>query len=110
MIFGIKNKDDAEVKWYAMSATYRSELKVKEYLDSKQVECFVPLVPAFRVVNRRRVKSLVPAVSNLIFVHASKNTIDILKKTQPRWQYKMMSDWQKSVPVVVPDSQMTSFI
>ena len=110
VVFGIKNKDDAEVKWYAMSATYRSELKVKEYLDSKQVECFVPLVPAFRVVNRRRVKALVPAVSNLIFVHAPKNTIDALKKTQSRWQYKMMSDGQKSVPVVVPDSQMTSFI
>ena len=36
VVFGIKNKDDAEVKWYAMSATYRSELKVKEYLDSSR--------------------------------------------------------------------------
>lgn len=93
-----------------MSATYRSELKVKEYLDSKQVECFVPLVSAFRVVNRRRVKAMVPAVSNLIFVHASKNTIDSLKKTQPRWQYKIMPEDGRNVPIVVPDREMANFI
>ncbi len=102
--------DRQAVKWYAMSATYRSELKIKEFLDAKGVECFLPLVMGFRVVNRRRVKKLVPAVGNLIFVRSSQERIDDLKISQPRWQYKMMPCEAGTKRVVIPDGQMVNFI
>lgn len=102
--------DRQAVKWYAMSATYRSELKIKEFLDAKEVECFLPLVMGFRVVNRRRVKKMVPAVGNLIFVHSSQERIDDLKISQPRWQYKMMPSETGTKRVVIPDGQMINFI
>ena len=103
-------QQDTLVQWYAMSATYRSELKIKEYLDGKQVESFIPLVTGFRVINRRRVKTQVPAVSNLIFVHSSKKRIDDLKISQPRLQYKMMPDGLSRRYVTIPDAEMQNFI
>ncbi len=104
------SQQDTQVKWYAMSATYRSELKVKEYLDGKEVESFIPLVTGFRVINRRRVKMQVPAVSNLIFVHSSKKIIDGLKLSQPRLQYKMMPDGEARRYITVSDGEMQNFI
>lgn len=103
-------QQDTLVKWYAMSATYRSELKIKEYLDARQVENFLPLVIGFRVINRRRVKMQVPAVSNLIFVHSSKKIIDGLKLSQPRLQYKMMPDGLSRKYVTIADAEMQNFI
>lgn len=101
---------DTQVKWYAMSATYRNEMKIKEYLDIKEVENFIPMVTGFRVINRRRVKMQVPAVSNLIFVHASKKRIDDLKISQPRLQYKMMPDGESRRYITIPDDEMLNFI
>ena len=36
-------KENRTVRWYAMSAVYRSELKIKAYLLDHKVECYVPM-------------------------------------------------------------------
>ena len=102
-----KNKT---VRWYAMSAIYRSELKVKDYLDSRGIECYVPMTEVVRLRRGRKVKEKVPAVCNLIFVHSDSQTINNVKTVQPRLQFKTMPCEGKNERIVIPDEQMAEFI
>lgn len=102
------NKDD--VCWYAMSAIYRSELKVKEYLDSRNIECYIPMIEVLRTRRGRKIKESVPAVCNLIFVHSTSDIINDVKRYQPRLQFKTMVIDGRNERIKVPDAQMETFI
>ena len=97
--------------WFAMSAPYRRELKAKAFLESKSVECFVPMKSA--VIERRsgiKSRQQVPAIHNLIFVHASKEEIQELKNGKDFLQYMTRPLNGKNIPITVPDKQMQQFI
>lgn len=97
--------------WFAMSATYCRELKVKSFLESKSVECFVPM--KYEIVKDRRrgkVKKLIPAIHNLIFVHTTKERIQTLKAGVEYLQYMTKPEGGRNIPIVVPDEQMQQFI
>lgn len=105
------NKDGAEMLWFAMSATFGREMKVKEFLEKNKVRCFVPL--RYQLVNVRgkgKVRKLVPAISNLIFVNTSKDNIKILKAKLTYLQYHTRPDGGKNIPITVPSAQMEQFI
>ena len=53
---------------------------MKSYLDSEGIENFIPMRYEFILKNERRVRKLVPAVHNLIFVYSSRNRIDAMKE------------------------------
>lgn len=69
--------------WFPMRVTYGREQIVKEFLDTIDVETFLPMTERVRRVNNKIVHEKVPAISNLIFVHSDKKTIDSLKHTRP---------------------------
>lgn len=105
------NKDGAEMLWYAMSATFGREMKAKEFLEKNKVRCFVPL--RYQLVNVRgkgKVRKLVPAISNLIFVNTTKDNIKILKAKLTYLQYHTRPDGGKNIPITVPSAQMEQFI
>ena len=105
------NKDGAEMLWFAMSATFGREMKVKEFLEKNKVRCFVPL--RYQLVNVRgkgKVRKLVPAISNLIFVNTTKDNIKILKAKLTYLQYHTRPDGGKNIPITVPSAQMEQFI
>ena len=105
------NKDGAEMLWFAMSATFGRELKAKEFLEKNNVRCFVPL--RYQLVKGRskdKVRKLVPAISNLVFVNATKDNIKILKTKLPYLQYHTRPDGGKNIPITVPCAQMEQFI
>ena len=94
-----------------MSAPYRRELRAKEYLDNKGVECFVPMKEA--LVERRdgtKSRKMVPAIHNLVFVHTTKERIKALKQGVNFLQYHTKPIAGKNVPIIVPDYQMQQFI
>lgn len=102
---------DSQVVWFAMSAPYRRELKAKEYLQAKGIECFVPMINA--LVEKRsgtKIRKQVPAIHNLIFVHTSKNVIQEIKRGVDYLQYRTMPREGKNIPIIVPDRQMQQFI
>lgn len=102
---------DSQIVWFAMSAPYRRELKAKEYLQAKGIECFVPMVNA--LVEKRsgaKIRKQVPAIHNLIFVHTSKNVIQEIKRGVDYLQYRTMPREGKNIPIIVPDRQMQQFI
>ena len=104
-------ENDDTIRWFAMSAPYRRELKAKEYLSSKGIECFVPMTNA--IVEKRngiKQRQQAPAIHNLIFVHCSKNIIKELKRGVDFLQYRTTPKNGKNVPITVPDKQMQQFI
>lgn len=99
------------VQWFAMSAPYRRELKVRQMLEAACVECFVPM--QWKVLKKRdgsNARELRPAVHNLVFVHAAKSAIQQLKQTIPFLQWLTRPEGGRNVPLVVPDWEMEDFI
>lgn len=94
-----------------MSAPYRRELKAMDYLQSKGIECFVPMINAI-VEKRNGIKQRrqVPAIHNLIFVHSSKAVIQELKRGVDFLQYRTTPKNGKNTPIIVPDKQMQQFM
>ena len=102
---------DIRLQWFAMSATFRRELKARALLDDAGIECFIPMkYMAVTKRNGRKAKELVPAVHNLIFVHADKEQIQDIKKDIPWLQWLTRSSDGRNVPIVVPDRDMEQFI
>lgn len=98
------------VCWFVMRA-YKSEGKAEEKLAGKDgLAYFIPKCYAIRVYHRVKSKRLVPAIPNLVFVHASRSQILNFKK---RYNFLQFVMWKKSTGseyIVVPDEQMDSFI
>ena len=103
--------DKTTICWYALRVTYGRELTLKSYLDSEGIENFITMRYEFILKNERRVRKLVPAVHNLIFVYSSRNRIDAMKElhgTTLPIRYIMNRECHR--PIIIPDSQMRSFI
>ena len=104
--------NNAQRQWFALRVTYARELKIKDYLDSQQIECYVPMQYEMRTRGERRRRMLVPAVHNLLFVHIDAATLRELKATDLPIRYMM--DFIRIVAsgiehVEVVDSQRVRF-
>jgi transcription antitermination factor NusG len=103
--------DKTEVHWYALRITYSRELALKEYLDNEKIENFIPMHYVDVVKNEQRTRKLVPAVHNLVFVRASRERLDVLKKEKEyALPMRYIMNRETHLPVVIPDRQMQSFI
>ena len=105
------------VQWYPMRVTYGRELSVKEFLDGEGIENFLPMTTRYRQDGKHVRHERVPAITNLIFVRASRRCINELKQTRLQampLRYMM----RRPVPgedapteiITVPDGQMESFM
>lgn len=103
-------------KWFAMSAPYRNEMKAARMLDELHAEYFIPM--HYTLVQRGacRRRQLVPAVSNLLFIHATDSRMTYLKGKVPVIQYKMLRGHsddgkvEKNEKIVIRDDEMEAFI
>jgi transcription antitermination factor NusG len=100
-------QNDEKKHWYAMRVTYSREVQMKENLEQRGIECFIPMRYHTRVIRGRKVKILKPVIHNLLFAHASKAEIQEAKKYYDYLQYMIDREHQK---IIVPDAQMQTFI
>ena len=105
------NKD---IRWYPMRVTYHRELRIKEQLDALGIDSFVPMHHDLADSFDSPRKILVPAIHNLIFVHASQEVLTRLKmhrkEFEPmRYMTKTSADGHKEL-LYVPDRQMEDFM
>lgn len=96
-------------KWYVMSA-YRQEKKAEMSLIERGIRCFVPKRYVIKTLKGRKIRTLQPAVSNLVFVHASWNEIIELKRSLDYLQFQTQVIQNKRRVIVVPDAEMEQFI
>lgn len=102
------------IRWYPMRVTYHRELRIKEQLDALGVDNFVPMHYDLSDSSDGPRKTLVPAIHNLIFVHASQKALTHLKmhrkEFEPmRYMMRTSSDGHKEL-LYVPDRQMEDFM
>lgn len=97
------------VSWFAMRVTYRREMKVKAEMDALGVTAFVPMRRIMKRGSRMK-NALEPAIHNLIFIHASEEKMQTLKKSRPELQYMMRQMDGKAEKIIVPERQMNDFM
>ena len=97
--------------WYALRATYSRELKVQTQLNERGVRTFIPMMWRKRNVNGKDENKLVPAVSNLVFVHWTREDVDAyirsfgdLRPVNYYW------DRTTNAPLTIPEKDMENFI
>lgn len=111
---------DANVeKWYVMAA-YKFELKAETSLREAGIEVYLPKETIYVKKPRRRPVAVErPAISTLIFVHASWNRIiDYKRRVDDRLKFKMTPIVSSATPnlssdkayLTVPTPQMEAFI
>lgn len=112
LVDGIMVENGAEeARWFAMSATFGRVMKAKSFLEDKQVKCFVPM--RYEMVKNKvqgKVRKLVPAITNLIFVYTTRERIQTLKAGVEYLHYITKPVGGKNVPIIVPEYQMQQFI
>lgn len=104
-----------KVEWYAMRVTYQREMKVKVVLDDMGVECFLPMKTVLSERGGHRHYETVPAVSNLIFLHSTRQRITELKNSYAelaplRYMMTHPLDGTRPQPITVPEADMQNFI
>lgn len=79
-------------------------------LREHKVRCFVPKHYVIKTVQGRKVRSLQPAVANLVFLYASWNEVIELKQSLDYLQIQTQVIQKKRRVMVVPDAEMEQFI
>lgn len=98
-------------RWFAIRVTYSRELLLKAYLDEAGIENFIPMHYKYVEKNDRRVRKLVPAIHNLVFVHSTRRRLDEIKSNPGMTiPIRFIMDRERHRPIVIPDSQMRSFM
>ena len=100
---------ESPYQWFAMRATYKRELVARDYLAGKGIEVFVPLKKVVKEVRGIKRKLTVPAINNLVFVHARKEELQEAKYGVDYLQYLTRKFEGRSIPIIVPDRQMEQF-
>lgn len=96
-------------RWYVMSA-YRQEKKAESALQERGVGCFVPKRYVVKTLRGKKIRSLQPAVANLVFVYASWNEMIELKQHLDYLQFQTQVIERKRRVMTVPDAEMEQFI
>lgn len=102
-----------ETHWFLISPNYRRELKIKQYLESKGIACFVPMQHTFRIIAGKKRLVEVPIVSNYLFVKSTYNQLKVEKQTleQLDMPFKFRMDtMNRQQPIVIDERLMKDFI
>lgn len=102
-------QEPEEKVWYAIRVTFNREMKVKDDLDLRGIESFIPMKYVMGTRRGRRVKKLVPSIHNLIFFHIEPSLMKEYKATTKMPIRYIMNPATKK-PVVVSEREMNNFI
>ena len=102
--------DSADMRWFAMRATYGRNVMAQRLLELHQIESFVPMRKRTVKVGRRIKTDLVPVVRDLIFVHAEREHVQEAKGKIAYLHYITHHIEGRNTPVEVPEEQMQQFI
>ena len=111
-------QESTQQRWYVLRATYARELKVQGQMREQGLRTFIPMMvkksssPTSCTSSPTRSGiSLVPAISGLVFVHATREQLDRYIRSfgddRPVNYY-----WDRTAnrPLTVPDKAMEDFI
>lgn len=103
--------ETSESHWYVLRAVFRKELTVRDGLRRAGLHCYVPMQYKAEMVKGHKVRRLVPAVSELVFVHATEEAIRHYKLRSKEiiyWLTKPKGEQREKI--IVPNKAMQDFI
>ena len=93
-----------------MSATFNRSLKAGSEMELRGVEYFVPMRTAIGSSKGRKVKRMVPAVTNLIFVRTTEAQIQKIKDGLDYLQFLCRKEDGRMRRIIISDKEMEDFI
>ena len=100
-------------QWYVLKAIFKKELAVRDALQGDGLQCYVPLTYRVQTQQGRKVRRLVAAISELVFVRGTEDEI-AAHKAQLRetvyWLTRPVMGQEKREKIVVPDKAMEDFM
>lgn len=111
----ISNQPEDGLSWFVLNAVFGRELRVKELLEIRGIDVFVPMRYLIKMRRGHKERILVPAISNFVFVHTSKEFLenfkaDLLSQYGFPTYFVTRKIGDRRVIVTVPDLQMREFI
>jgi transcription antitermination factor NusG len=95
--------------WYAARVKYRTEQKIKLWLDEKGVEHFIPFRTVLVERNGRKKKREKPVIPGLLFIHTNYQTALALSE-ESRISITYLRNLETKKFLIVPDKQMQDFM
>ncbi len=110
----VKNQAN-ELHWFVLKTIFSREMRVKQLLDERNIECFIPMEYKVKVKGSKKEKVLVPVIRDLIFVHAIKQQVEEFKKELSLREgfeayFLTRKEGLKRIIEIIPDKQMEDFI
>ena len=103
--------DEKTVRWFVMRDLKRANAKQQAYqiLKEKDIEVFTPMKTRLCVVKGEQIRKEVPCITDLLFVHTTRETLDPIVENIPTLQYRWLRNKYRE-PMTVPDAEMERFI
>ena len=108
----LESAENNSVRWYVMRDLKRSNSKMPAYkvLQEHNYEVFTPMQWKIKVISGVKVREYVPFMSDLTFVHASKQMLDPILSILPTLQYRYLRGGKYKEGMFVKDLEMNLFI
>jgi transcription antitermination factor NusG len=98
-----------DVVWYAGRVRYRTEKKIKSFLEDKAIEHFIPFQTVVRERNGKKVRRERPEIPCLIFVHTDYRTA-LSIPAESGFSVSFIKNMETKKVQVIPDKQMQDFM
>lgn len=108
--YPLVNTSKEDIAWYALRITYSRELMLKDFLDQRHIENFIPMRYEYVTKMGKRIRKLVPAIHNLVFIRSTRKQLDEIKEQNPALPLRYIMDRETNRPIIVPTVQMRNFI
>ena len=97
------------MNWYAAKVKYRSEGKVKLWLDDQAIENFIPFCSVLIEQNGKKIKKVKPMVPGLLFIRTDSRTASVLP-LESKVKIVFLRNLENHHLLIVPDKQMQDFM
>lgn len=118
----VENVPNENKQWFVLRVSYGRVLKVKEFVEAKGLECYVPM--RYKEVRKQGKKRIItaPLLSSFLFVHATYSQVEALCRNNNAsvgmallsFYYNHTSYREdapdKNPPLTISDSAMDNFI
>ena len=106
-------EESSLVKWYALRDLKRPNAKQPAYKvlgKEHKMEVFTPMKEKIVIQKGKRVRTEVPFIPDLLFVHDTLDNIDPVVEKMKTLQYRYRTGGEHYEPIIVPDKDMERFI
>jgi transcription antitermination factor NusG len=97
------------LKWYAARVKYRTEKRIKTFLEQEKIEHFIPLKQDVRQKRGKLVKMEIPEIPCLVFVKTNYRTAMSLPQNSG-FSMGFIKNHETNSFQIIPDKQMKDFM